>query len=345
MYGRMALQTLIGMFAGFYILRQGKDFLVLVFLIFIPCVTLALLSKNQYALHLFLLVSFCLCMVRDTEVYPVSRVLTNVWFGAFLGLVVNLLLNSFGYVDSKIFVVVTSGTIKSSLGFYNPNIAALTAAGALMVASCLRSKVMFVFSLLVFVYVYSQTYARTALFLIVIYYLCRVLSPLFDVRLKRILSCAVLVISLIVFFAISSTRLVPELARSNAFGYLDRILSGRFSVSLPYIEQSLIFLPSELKVNLDFAWATVLIVFGTVLISFTLLIFIISVVVMDKKLVGIYSLCVVISFSSLFAENIAYIYMPIGIFFGVPIAISINTIYAALTSRWSQNGLPTAVNR
>ncbi|MBC3374667.1 hypothetical protein HU762_12020 [Pseudomonas sp. SWRI92] len=297
---------------------------------------LSAITNSQYPLHLFLLTLVCLILIRRSERRDTDQWAYAAWVGAIIGLLINIALGDLGVAESKFYYVITSDTTKNSLGFYNPNIAAMLAASTVIFSSLAKRRLAWIFSVVIFAYVLSETYARTAAIILAIYYLNIIIVYRLSSGIKRAVAVFIPLLSLFVVAFIMFMELAPDLTQTEAFGLIDRTLSYRLSLAVPHLEDAALFFPGEAPRNMDFALANIIIVFGGVPLMVFLVLSTVVSMVMRKDHINFYLMCSMICFSSLFSENIAYIYMPVGLLFAAPFAYVIHhfsTAAAAVRAR------------
>lgn len=337
---RIAIQALIFSTALLLIITSGARSVKSALLGVPITIALSLWTSSQYPIHLFLLTLICLILIRRSERLKTDAWAHAIWIGSIGGLIVNIILGKYGISESKIYYVITSETTKNSMGFFNPNIAALLSASTVIFSSLAKKRINWIISVTIFAYVLSETYARTAAMMIAIYYLNTTLIYKLPTSIKRATAVSIQALGMAIIVFIMFMELAPNITQTELFAIIDRTFSYRLTLAIPNLVDSALFFPGEAPPNMDFALANVIIVFGGIpLISFLALSIITSLII-EKDHVNFYLMCNMICFASLFSENIAYIYMPIGLIFAIPFAYVVQhliSIYIAMRAKSPKN--------
>ncbi len=280
--------------------------------------------QNSYFIHFYILFIFSLIFIFHYEKLTLKNCFIPIWLGSVLGLFTLLGLYFLGFSDNVVYNF-PNGTKKNSLGFVNPNAVGLITTGIVILGHYINKKIEFL-SLSLFFYIYLQVFARTALVLISVFYFYQfILKKLSDKFIK-------VGITLIIFlsFLVISTLIIENgfyfarLMNLPTFIKLDEVLSCRLSFASEYILGKNLLFPSIHKENQDFSWANLVVMLGGVLLYFIVGLQFFLVFRVERKFLKFNFLCLLLTYSSLFAENIVYAYFPIGLFVAFPHALIFN---------------------
>ncbi|WP_342221684.1 hypothetical protein [Candidatus Fukatsuia endosymbiont of Tuberolachnus salignus] len=292
-----------------------SSFIMLPFLIFF-----SMISKNTYFIHFYVLFIFCLIFIFHHEKLTLKNCFIPIWLGSLLGLFTLLGLYFTGFSDNVVYAF--AGVKKNSLGFSNPNTIGLIAAGIVIIGYYINRKIAFL-SLLLFFCIYLQVFSRTSLILISIFYFYQFVFKKLSDKFIRI------GIMLIIFL---SFLLISILVTDNGFYFsllldfpvfikLDEVLSSRLSFACEYILGKNLLFPSISQTNQDFSWANLVTMLGGLFLYLILALQFALMFRVERKFLSFYFLCLLLTFSSLFAENIVYSYFPLGLFSAFPYAL------------------------
>lgn len=330
------LQAVIFLAVGLLILVAGKEALLALLgsiVLFAPFFYFG--GGAPIVVHFiisFMLV-LSLLLIKEGDLTMFFYGMRPAWFGAFMGICVVVFASYLGVIQTKEFYVSTTGSYKSSLGFFNPNAAGVLAAGLFILSRFIGDKVKIYTSLIVFGFVFSMAASRTSILIVVIFFLFWVLVSFFSVTMKRVV---------ISFFCLGSLGFMlmliylawhPELMDHPFLEYVDRLLSFRLSVSMRALEDVSLeggVVPGGWDTNVDFSWYNIIVGFGfSFVLLYVLAIFIFSFLV-ERRYLNLIILCVVISISSFFGENIIYVYFLLSIFVVFPAVLF---LYSAFQRR------------
>ncbi|MDH2241158.1 hypothetical protein N5J70_04190 [Pseudomonas sp. GD03909] len=288
-----------------------------------PAIFFYLSGFSAWVLHCYalLLLACAVIVCAEKNVEFLKRVSSFCFYGSMMGFSTIVGLASFGFIENHEFYVSTSGALKSSLGFFNPNVAGLYVAGILISAFLAGGRVKIFISLLISALVVFMSVPRGAIVLVVIFFLAYYIATKLSLAAARIVFLFGVAIFLFLFFTFLAFFSSYENLPSSLEG-IDILLSRRIVVALNALAGRVFWFPGEIEVNLDFAWANLVrgvglfggLVFGVFLFF-------------GFYRINCHNFRFVIAggalgIASLFVENVAYVYFSFGIFLFLPIAVA-----------------------
>lgn len=338
---RPILQIVLLTFFALIVAHSGRRAILFILGIAPFFVFFAAINKSDTMIHAFMLTAIWVCLILNRRSNELWGNMNYIWAGSFFALISIMALTALGVTENQIFVVSTSGVVKHSLGFFNPNAAGLLSCGALVAALLARARAKVFLSALVFAYVTYYSASRTPVVILFVFMLGNAIYYFTPKNVLRIYCSSLYLASAMVIAAIAVLAWVPPSFNDPYLYALDEALSKRLSVSLPRISDAYILLPGVGGKSMEFAWGNLIMNFGLIVAFAMSAAGMITSYRVERDLLGIFFVGSLVYFASLFVENIAYSYLAIGLAAFLPTALIIYYFFTDFFVRPNLSGLCT----
>ncbi|WP_444677796.1 glycosyltransferase [Halomonas sp. E19] len=263
------------------------------------------------------------------------RILLIAWWGGAVSCVSVISSMYFGLIENEEYYVATSGVIKNSLGFFNPNSVGLLSLSVFIIAMLAKSRLAVFSSALLFLFVAVNAMPRASLGLLLVFLLIILFCKTSDISVKRVALLIVwtfsfICISFFVFYDLWGLE-----TNSAFFLMVDKFLSYRVSIAVhsESFTMANIFLPSPDFINFDLAFVTIVYNFGALLSYLFLFVLLLVIFCARRGDVDILLVSLTLMFSSLFVENIMYAYFALGVIGAAPLAMSLMYVLRSISPK------------
>lgn len=319
------------------ILSSGVDALKYFLLLCFSSIPFLLFFRNTYAVHLMVsAIMFCIWyMINSVDYEKSRRILLIAWWGGAVSCVSVISSMYFGLIENEEYYVATSGVIKNSLGFFNPNSVGLLSLSVFIIAMLAKSRLAVFSSALLFLFVAVNAMPRASLGLLLVFLLIILFCKTSDISVKRVALLIVwtfsfICISFFVFYDLWGLE-----TNSAFFLMVDKFLSYRVSIAVhsESFTMANIFLPSPDFINFDLAFVTIVYNFGALLSYLFLFVLLLVIFCARRGDVDILLVSLTLMFSSLFVENIMYAYFALGVIGAAPLAMSLMYVLRSISPK------------